>query len=154
MCEIVILIGLQASGKTTFFRRHFEATHVHVSKDLFPNARKRERRQLRDVETALDSSRSVVVDNTNATSEARAGLIDTARQHGAQVIGYYFDATVDACRARNELRQGKSRVPVVALYATVKVFEKPSVEEGFDELHVVRIAESGFLVLPWKEMER
>ena len=35
--ELVILVGLQASGKSTFFRERFAATHEHVSKDLFRN---------------------------------------------------------------------------------------------------------------------
>ena len=43
--ELVIFVGLQASGKSTFFREGFAATHEHVSKDLFRNNRNRNRRQ-------------------------------------------------------------------------------------------------------------
>jgi len=32
--ELVIFIGLQATGKSTFYRARFAATHVLVSKDL------------------------------------------------------------------------------------------------------------------------
>ena len=32
--EVVILIGLQGAGKTTFYRRHFADSHVHVSRDF------------------------------------------------------------------------------------------------------------------------
>jgi predicted kinase len=39
--ECVILIGLPASGKSTFFRERFAATHDHVSKDLLRNNRSR-----------------------------------------------------------------------------------------------------------------
>jgi hypothetical protein len=45
--ELVILTGLQAAGKTTFYRERFAATHVHISKDAWPNARKKEARQRR-----------------------------------------------------------------------------------------------------------
>jgi predicted kinase len=31
--ELVIFIGLQASGKSTFYHERFARTHVHVSKD-------------------------------------------------------------------------------------------------------------------------
>jgi hypothetical protein len=31
--ELVIFIGLQASGKTSFYRACFAATHAHVSRD-------------------------------------------------------------------------------------------------------------------------
>jgi acyl-CoA reductase-like NAD-dependent aldehyde dehydrogenase len=46
VAELAVLIGLQAAGKTTFYRRHLAATHEHVSKDNWPNAGRRERRQL------------------------------------------------------------------------------------------------------------
>ncbi|WP_199750172.1 hypothetical protein [Amycolatopsis sp. WAC 04169] len=65
MAEVVILIGLQASGKSTFFRWAFAGTHVHLSKDHFPNAKRRQPRQLRMLAEALEEGRSVVVDNTN-----------------------------------------------------------------------------------------
>lgn len=153
MPELVILIGLQASGKTTFFHQRFELTHVHVSKDRFPNARNRDRRQVRDIVEALELPRSVVVDNTNATREARARLIDLARQQGAAVVGYYFESVVEACKTRNDARDGRARIPVVGLYATAKILERPTRAEGFDALHYVRIVEGTFVVEPWVEEE-
>jgi predicted kinase len=39
MMELVILIGLQAAGKTTFRQRRFDRTHIVVSKDNFSNNR-------------------------------------------------------------------------------------------------------------------
>jgi predicted kinase len=63
--ELVILVGLQASGKSTFFREQFAATHEHVSKDLLRNNRTRNRRQRELIEAALWAGRPVVVDNTN-----------------------------------------------------------------------------------------
>ena len=35
--ELVIFVGLQASGKSTFFRERFATTHELVSKDLLRN---------------------------------------------------------------------------------------------------------------------
>jgi predicted kinase len=67
--DVVILIGLQASGKTTFYRQRLAADHPHVSKDAFPNARNRQRRQMRLIHDALAAGRSVAVDNTNPSPE-------------------------------------------------------------------------------------
>jgi hypothetical protein len=36
--ECVMLIDLPGAGKTTFYWRHFAATHRLVSKDIWPNA--------------------------------------------------------------------------------------------------------------------
>lgn len=58
--ELAILIGLQASGKTTSYRRHLADTHVHVSKDLFGrSARRGQPRQLRLIAEALAAGRDV-----------------------------------------------------------------------------------------------
>ncbi len=50
------------------------------------------------------------------------------------------------CSRRNEMREGKARVPDVAIYATAKKLVAPSIEEGFDELLCVRLNDSTFEV--------
>src|SRR5439155_512131 len=88
--ECVILIGLPASGKSTFFRERFAGTHDHVSKDLLRNNRTRRRRQEQLISASLASGRSVVIDNTNPSVAVRAPLIAAARTRGAEVVGYFF----------------------------------------------------------------
>src|SRR3712207_7846959 len=44
--ELVVFAGLQASGKSTFFRTYFATTHALVSKDLFRNNRRSEERRV------------------------------------------------------------------------------------------------------------
>ena len=147
MAEVVILIGLQASGKTTFFRREFASTHVHLSKDLFPNAKRRQARQLRMLGEALEDGRPVVVDNTNPSPEDWAPLIEVARRHGARVKGYWFPPDFVGSQERNALRKGKTRVPDVGLYATLKRLRRPGAEDGFDELYSVGFdGDGGFVV--------
>jgi predicted kinase len=148
--ELVIFIGLQASGKSTFFRAHFATTHEHVSKDLMRNNKNRARRQAQLIEAALQAGRSVVVDNTNPTLEDRASLIQLGKTYGSQIIGYYFESHVSSCRKRNQQRVGKAQVPDVAIYSTIKKLVQPTYAEGFDQLFYVRIAgQSAFEVRPW-----
>ena len=135
--ELVIFTGLPGSGKSTYYREHFAATHVHVSKDLMPNARGREDRQRMQIEAALAAGRSVVVDNTNPSRDVRAALIAIGRRFGARVIGYYFDVDVRVCIMRNREREGRARVPEVAIFTTRKKLQVPELGEGFDELHVI-----------------
>ena len=105
--ELVIFIGLQASGKSTFFRGRFAATHELISKDLFPNNRNRNRRKEELIEAALSAGRPVVVDNTNPTPEDRRTLVRQGREHGAKIVGYYFESTARECIERNRLRAGE-----------------------------------------------
>ena len=135
--DLIIFVGLQASGKSTYYRAHFAATHVHVSKDLMKNVRDRDVRQQQMIESALAAGRSVVVDNTNPTPLVRAPLIALGRKHGARVIAYFFETVVKDAVARNRLREGKARVPDVALYVTAKKLVPPALEEGFDEVRVI-----------------
>jgi predicted kinase len=132
--ECVILVGLPAAGKTTFYQRHFAATHTHVSKDLWPNAAGRDARQRRAIDEALAAGRCVVVDNTNPTEVDRAALIAIARTHGAQVIAYFFDVSTRTAIARNETRAGRGKVPKVAIFTVAKRLQRPTLTEGFDQL--------------------
>ena len=144
--ELVIFVGLQGSGKSTFFRERFAATHEHVSKDLFRNNKNRNRRQGELVEGALRAGRSAVVDNTNPTVEDRRTLVELGRGFGAGILCYHFDSEVRECLARNARREGRARVPNVAIFATAKKLVPPSREEGFDEIYTVRLVDGTFEV--------
>ncbi|HEX2122162.1 MAG TPA: ATP-binding protein [Thermoanaerobaculia bacterium] len=135
--ELIIFVGLQASGKSTYYHTHLAATHVHVSKDLMPNVRSREARQQQMIEEALAAGRSVVVDNTNPTPASRAELIAIGKRRGARVVACYFEIAVKDALARNRGREGKARVPDVAIFVTAKKLVPPSFAEGFDEVRVI-----------------
>jgi len=141
--ELVILVGLPASGKTSFYRARFEPTHVHVSKDLMRNRRDRQALQLALIDEALAAGRSVVVDNLNATIADRAALIAVARRRGAAVAGYVLDSSRQECLARNSARTGRERVPAVAVHTAAKRMQRPAYEEGFDQLYRVDSAGAG-----------
>ncbi|HEX8699827.1 MAG TPA: ATP-binding protein [Myxococcaceae bacterium] len=150
--DLILFIGLQGSGKSSFYRERFAGTHALVSKDLWPHARRRDARQQRLIQEALAEGRSVVVDNTNATPASRAPLIALGKAHGAHVIGYSFESRIEDCLARNAKRVGRARVPDVALFATRKVLQWPTRAEGFDALYFVRFTpEEAFDVTEWRE---
>ena len=141
--ELVIFVGLQGAGKSTFYRTFFAATHALVSKDLLRNNRRPSRRQEQLITAALAAGQSVVVDNTNPAVADRAPLIALGQMHGALIAGYYFDAPIAACLARNRLREGKARVPDVALYTTAAKLVPPAYDEGFDRLFQVSLTAAG-----------
>ena len=135
--ELIIFVGLQAAGKSTYYRNHLAATHVHVSKDLMKNVRSRDDRQRQLIEEALAAGKSVAVDNTSPTPVSRAPLIEIGRRHGARVVAYFFETAVKDAVARNRLREGAARVPDVAIFVTAKKLVPPTFKEGFDEVRVI-----------------
>lgn len=141
--QLIILTGLQASGKSTFFRTYFREGYTHVSKDLLRSRKhkNKQQKQIELIEAALQAGRSVVVDNTNPTLEDREPLIRLGHHYGAEVIGYYFESSVSSALERNKQRVGKARVPPVAIYTTSKRLTRPTYAEGFDKLYYVRIPE-------------
>jgi predicted kinase len=141
--ECVVLVGLPASGKTTFYARRFAGTHAHISRDLWPASSDKTARQARELRKALAEGRPVVVDNTNPSRADRAAIIAVARELQAPIVGYYFTASTREAVGRNRGRQGRARVPDVAIFTKAKQMVVPSRDEGFDELYAVAINEDG-----------
>ncbi|MGE2716849.1 AAA family ATPase [Mycolicibacterium litorale] len=148
MPEVAVLIGLQAAGKTTFYRQRLAVTHVHVSKDAFRHNRNRQRRQMQLIAEALEQGRSVAVDNTNPSPAEWEPIIGIARAHTAGVVGYWFP-DVDGSLRRNAARTGRARVPDVGMFATLRRLRVPRLRDGFDQLWEVGFdGRGGFEVRP------
>lgn len=144
--EAVILVGIQASGKSTFYQQRFFDTHVRISRDLL-GTRNREALLL---QACLEGRQPFVVDNTNVLAEERARYIVPARAAGYRVVGYYFRTEPRAAIARNKLRQGKAVIPIPGILGTYKKLEEPRPDEGFDELYTVTLTPANeFLVEPF-----
>jgi predicted kinase len=132
------MVGLQGAGKSTWVAEHLAGTHVVVSKDHWPNARRREARQRRVVAELLADGASVVVDNTNPAPADRAPLLELARAAGVPARAVHLDVPLETCLERNDARTGRARVPLVGLYCTAGRLTPPTTDEGFTEVLVVR----------------
>ncbi len=140
------MIGIQASGKSTFVRERFFDTHLRLSLDLV-RTRHRERRLL---DACLAVGQRVVVDNTNVRAAERARYVVAAQAAGFRVAGYAFVPDVRGALARNAARAGRARVPPAGLVGTYKRFEPPAWGEGFDALTGVWLTAAGeFREEPW-----
>jgi predicted kinase len=141
--EAVIFVGIQASGKSSFYRARFFDTHLRVNLDMLKT---RHREQLL-LHACIEAKQRFVVDNTNPFVEERARYIELARSGGFRVVGYYFNSQPKEALARNEQRTGKARIPEKGILGTYKRLQVPTTEEGFDELYHVRINETGCFVV-------
>ena len=143
--EAVVFIGIQGSGKSSFFKERFFTTHVRISLDLL-KTRNRERRLL---ELCLGTDQRFVIDNTNALRAERAKYLEAARAARFQVVGYYFQSKIEDSLRRNAGRPEAERVPDVAIFSTAKKLELPTWDEGCDKLHYVWLENGKFFVEDW-----
>jgi len=141
--QAVIFIGIQASGKSSFFKERFFDTHVRVSLDLL----KTRHREHVFMNACLMTGQNFVVDNTNPTAEDRQRYIVPARAAHFEVTGYYFETNLAAALQRNGQRQGKQRIPEKGVRAAYYKLQVPALSEGFDKLYTVRIVSPGEFVV-------
>jgi predicted kinase len=143
--EAIVFCGIQASGKTTFYVERYLHTHVRISLDVL-RTRHRERLLL---DACIEAGQPFVIDNTNATRRDRERYVAPAREAGFRTVACLFEAHPREAIARNQVRPPEQRIPVPGIYGAYKRLERPSAEEGFEELLRVTIAPGGrFAVAP------
>jgi predicted kinase len=140
--EAVIFVGVQGSGKSTFYREHFFDTHVRISLDML---RTRHREQLL-LAACLAAKQPFVIDNTNPLPTDRARYIGLAREAGFRVVAYFFETSLREAIRRNNQRAGKQRIPIPAIAGTLRKLKPPVLEEGFDAIYRVTISPEGAFV--------
>lgn len=143
----VIFVGLQASGKSSFYLNNFYRTHIRLSMDML---RTRHRETIL-LDACLESKQQFVIDNTNPAVEEREKYIRKLKVHRFEVVGYYFQSSLKECLRRNAMREGKECIPEVGLRGTYNKLELPEYSEGFDKLYHVAMTNGGFTVKEWKD---
>ena len=149
--ELVLFVGMQASGKSSFYRERFFNSHIRINLDMLKT------RHREDIifQACLAAKQPCVLDNTNPTAAERAPYIHAARAAGFRVIGYYFRSRLEECRERNQARAGREVIPDGGLRGTHSKLEIPQPNEGFNALYYVRIDSPGtFAVEEWKNEVR
>lgn len=145
--EVVIFCGIQATGKSSFYKQNFFKTHVHISMDLL----KTRNRENRFIDLCLESEQSFLIDNTNPSRDDRVKYIQKIREkRDCKLICYYFQSKIEDALNRNTERTGKEKIPDVGIKATFNKLELPSFDEGFDEIYYVEIIENKFIIKNWE----
>ncbi|HBM14761.1 MAG TPA: kinase [Lentisphaeria bacterium] len=146
--QLIIFIGIQATGKTSFFKERFFDTHIRISLDLL---RTRHREKM-IFDACIDSKTDMVIDNTNPLKTDRDKYINPAKKARYEVIGYYFASDLKVSLERNSRREANAIIPDIGVLGTYKKLEIPSYAEGFDKLYYVKISDNNkFNVEDWKD---
>ncbi|HEY9047121.1 MAG TPA: polynucleotide kinase-phosphatase [Ohtaekwangia sp.] len=116
--SLVTLIGISGSGKSTFARKHFKETEIIssdrcralVSDNENNQAATEDAFQLLHYIAAkrLKNGLLTVIDATNIQREARASLVQLARQYHCIPVAIVLDIPEKVCAARNDVRPDRN----------------------------------------------
>jgi predicted kinase len=146
--EIVIAVGLPASGKSTYIKRNYK-NHIVVSNDIivdkyavqnkidyneaFERIGKSKIIQLgmKDFKKALKTGKNIILDNTNLTKSIRKQYLDLSE--GYKKIALIFKIGKKEMQKRLKGREGKT-IPDEVIEKMERSYEEPTKLEGFDEM--------------------
>lgn len=146
MTEFIMLVGLPASGKSTYAAKLKEqGYHIHSSDaireeltgdenaqdkntDVFATLHKR-------VKDDVSNGISCVYDATNMSMKRRKAFLDEIKKYNCHKKCVLFVIPVEVCKERNKNRERK--VPEEVFDKMLKQFNVPMRYEGWDEIKIV-----------------
>uniref|UniRef100_A0A6B2LH99 Uncharacterized protein n=1 Tax=Arcella intermedia TaxID=1963864 RepID=A0A6B2LH99_9EUKA len=136
---MIIMVGMPASGKTTFVTQYLlPKGYVHINRDTL----KTQPKCLKMTKEALHNKKSVVIDNTNPSVEARSHYIQVAKSFSIPCRCFLMSTPMKLAAHLNGYRENKSnyqikRIPETAYNVYESKFEKPKESEGFTEIRKI-----------------
>lgn len=139
---VVIMVGLQGSGKSTLAKTlgmpiiSSDALRLQHP-EIKPTSTKIFSMMQKHLRICIEKGQDVVIDAVNVSKNERdrwISIINKMKKQGYEVRtwGIVMSTPIEVCLERNANREAK--VPPVAIHTTKKRFEKPTLEEGFDEI--------------------
>lgn len=144
--KAIIGIGIPGSGKTTTLKALTDREGLayvnadDIRKELTGDSRNHTKEShvwslaFKRIAAAL-ATNGVVVDATHARKQSRLQMLRFCRDHGAKdIIGYYFDISVETCKKRNAERHNPVPDHAIDRMAGFLHEHPPTSSDGFDKL--------------------
>ncbi|PWM20004.1 MAG: hypothetical protein DBX97_04235 [Collinsella tanakaei] len=145
MSELVMLVGLPASGKTTYAEGlKAKGFHIHSSdkirKELYGDVNVQDKNvevfsELhKRIKNDLQNGISCVYDATNMSMKRRIAFLGEIKKYDCKKICVLFVVPIEVCKERNQNRERK--VPEDVFDKMLKQFQCPYYYEDWDEIKI------------------
>lgn len=156
MPEVVMIIGCQASGKSTLSKKYIEKGYHHLNRD-------KEGGKIIDLmpklESLIKNNKNVVLDNTFPTVDSRSVFIEVCRRNNVPINCIHVNTSIEDAQINalhrmyerygkiffdkeqlKEVKKDPNMFPVNVFFRYRKEFQKPSLDEGFNKLDTVKFS--------------
>lgn len=146
--EIIIMVGLPATGKSTFIRNNYSnyviiSTDDYITKMAVADGKKYNEvfkqyvgpahdNLKQEFNQAISNDENIVWDQTNLSRGKRASILRQIPDH-YKIICVIFDPPDDVRNERNKNRTDKV-IPSEVIDRMKSSYEEPTKSEGFDEI--------------------
>lgn len=136
--EVIILVGVPGSGKSSFCKNHLvSAGYEVINQDTLKSRQKCVKR----CDECLKDKKKVVIDNTNGKPEDRAHYIKLAKTHKVKcrcfVMATTFTHAEHNIKFRELLDPSHAKISRMVLNNFKKYYKKPALSEGIHEIVTV-----------------
>ena len=151
MAKLIMLIGVQGSGKTTYskvLKQKYDARVISTDKirqtflnieekDVFPTLYKLCAKELRQ-------GYNVIIDATHITPKVRKRTFDALNEFNVnyEKVAYYIKTPLEVCVKRVDIRNQDPNelfLPLEVIESYFKNLIPPTEEEGFNEIHILDV---------------
>lgn len=150
MCELRILVGLPASGKSTYAKIAEKEGYKVFSSDEYREKMEKDtpnfvvfEKLLYDLRKSLKPDGKYILDALNLSRKRRKGIISDIKDYykrltAREVVVYcdLFVVPVEECIRRNNSRENKHGVDDAVILDKQSAFQCPWYSDGFDEIFV------------------
>lgn len=152
MSKVTMVVGYPASGKSTLTKDLVAKGCVSLNRDTEGGNMNS---LLPKMEQMLQDGKDIVLDNTFAMAEVRKPFIEMAKKHGAEIECKLMNTTIEEAQYNvvqraigligkfptpEAIKEAKHTnvFPPLVLFKYKKEFQKPSTDEGFSKVEVVK----------------
>lgn len=133
--EMILMIGVQGAGKSTFCRNHLVPHgYEQVGNDKYKSFNNC--RQI--IEKVIAAGKSVVIDNTNPNQENRRPFIEIAKKYGLPVRCILLSTSFEHAQHNMKFRffndVNAPPVPELAVNLFKHRYKPPELSEGFESI--------------------